>query len=298
MKSLRIILALSLCGAVSTSHALISRFSKPLMAGFASSIRAKALRPKFVLGSGLLGTGLFSSYAYQQKQIQENKFKSDGKITIKNLAGDIEVEGWDHDRLHVEISKEANDQATLNDITFETNITDDVASVNAIYKGKYTFDNPPAVTTTNGAGIFFGDQRAPLVNYTVKVPRLSHVVVKNQSGNAKFKNILGSIDTETWAGDIETDCCSSVTSKSMSGSIKLFSSRGCARAHTMSGNALITGSFYFPLQEAHASSISGNVSINGAKEAYGKSVIGNVEVRGAAKGSATSTTGNAIFFGE
>lgn len=295
MKTLRIILALSLCGAVSTSHALISRLSKPLLAGLA---RAKALQPKFIIGSGLFGTtSLLSSYAYQQKFIHENAFERSGTVTIKNLAGNVDVEGWDQDRLHVEISKGAQNQATLNDMNVETKITADTADINAVYKGKYTFDDAPTIIE-QGSKTYFNGQQAPSIHYSVKVPRLAHVIVRNRVGKIQFKDVDGSVIAETISGDIDTEKCNNITANSTSGSIHLKNARGSySNAKTVSGNISITGDsrIFF---SSTASSVTGNVSINGAREAHGTSVTGNVEIRGATKGSAKSTTGNAIFFGE
>lgn len=84
MKVTRIILVLGLCGIASTSHAFASRLGKPFISRFASSVRAKALHPKFILGSGL-----FSSYAYQQKLADE---ANQNQTNSKELEDKIEFD--------------------------------------------------------------------------------------------------------------------------------------------------------------------------------------------------------------
>lgn len=290
MKSVRILLALALCGAVSNSHAVVSRFAKPFASRLVSSVRS---RPKLILGAGLLGTGAFSSYAYQQKLIRNDSFSTTGTITIKDLSGNIDVEGWDKDRLHIEALKEANDLSAFNDTEIVINSTPTTVDVTTVHRTQYTADTPPTIKIT-GSEVYFNDRLAPSVRYAVKVPYNSHLKIKTIVGSVKLKDIHGSVNVQTVSGNIDTDLCFGVAAKSTSGNINLRNSEREVTAETVAGNVSIAGKKDW-LKSATAKTVSGNVFIYGAETAHAKSVVGNVRVSGVFSGSASSAAGNAEF---
>lgn len=289
MKSLRILLVLALCGGANLSQAmwlracraiasrLATRCAQPMQAvkaGFptqqkhAASFRTElsnSLKKMSPFSRGLLLAGLIAPVAtaasvYESRTTQSFDFPSKRFVTVKGIIGDINVEGWDKEKIEIRTIKKAETLDCLNRTTVRAEADKNDASITTLHQcGEHTYHSDTLASCSHL-------KHHAKVEYQLRIPANSSLSVKTLQGNITVTGIRGSVKAH--AMDITTTGCANVTAKA-EGNVTLINTSGKAYAESFVGNASITQSLWTqwtqpPLSDATAISKLGNASISGA----------------------------------
>ena len=125
------------------------------------------------------------------------------RLTVTNISGPVQIEGWDRDTIQVHYVKQARGEENLADFKIEIETDGDTLKVRPLYQ--------PNV------GLRFGS-----VSFDIKVPKtLKEIKVNNVSGNISVNDLGADIaqELETVSGAIESNRSGDLRAKSTSGSI-------------------------------------------------------------------------------
>lgn len=320
MKTLRILLVLALCGGANMSQAmwlragraiasrLATRCAQPMqavkagmasaskpMASFRSGLSNSFKNRRAMAGLAFFGSGGAAAYGYKHTTSQESAFSKNGTITIKDIAGSINVKGWEHDRLEIKTSKEACTQEDLDQTKISIKTTQDNADLQTNI-GSKSFDNYPTIISYDNQ-TYINGKPAIRVRYDVRAPHYAQLVLRTVAGNIALEGILGSVDAQTISGKIETTRCQNIKASSTSGNVYLEQSYGTADASSTSGNVMITNN-QKALDVASQFGLEGQTKGFTLEHATATSTTGNATIIGAVKGKASSTTGKVSFNGQ
>jgi hypothetical protein len=204
---------------------------------------------------GLSPTSSFAKEKYEEKFEKTVALAKDGKVYLKNLAGDIDVKTWDRGEVKIDalkISKhssmdKAKEYAGLVKIT----VTEEGRTLSI--KTEYPKKGPKGMSVS--------------VNFNLTIPSGATADINSVSGDLTLANIGGAAKAETVSGD--------VTLEKVAGTLK---------GKTTSGDVTVTDA----AKGAYAKSVSGNVrvdNVNGDAELY--TVSGTIKA-GSVKGSITA----------
>ncbi|MEO8592183.1 MAG: DUF4097 family beta strand repeat-containing protein [Candidatus Solibacter sp.] len=168
---------------------------------------------------------------------------SNGRVSIHNLYGDVQITAWDRDEVLVEATKHSADASALNDAQIVVDSSSGLVSIRTQYSG--------------------GDADHPAsVEYRIKVPRgatLENVKLINgglslsgMKGSVKASSVNGSIRAEGMQGTVELSTvngfleagfqriskCNPISLSSVNGPIKVSLPSGAGAhvsAHNLSG---------------------------------------------------------------
>lgn len=201
-----------------------------------------------------------------ERIVRQFKVGPDGVLDINNVSGRIVVTAGGADTIEVEAVKRV--RSRTGDAREQLAQT----TVRMVGEGRRV-----EVRT-----IYTGRNMHASVDYTVTAPAGTSVYAHSMSGDIRITNIKGEVRAEAVSGDVEATGASNATMvRSMSGEV------------TVGGVASD--------DELRASSVSGTVTVNGAKvrSLDADSISGDVRVNGAACGrvSARSISGNLSFEG-
>jgi hypothetical protein len=256
------------------------------------------MRTGFVLSTALAVLLLPASQALAQERIEKSlEAPIDGVVTVKNLRGQVVVEGWDRE----EVSLGADLEKRAEGLVFERD-------------GKRTRVEVKLrenASDSNGdAAMVIGGEGSKLV---LKVPAGSRIEIEGVatdidarsvaslkvhtvSGDATVSEVKGGMDLKTVSGDILVGGSGPGGSriKSASGDMKLDLSARELQLSTVSGNLDVTlGEF----DQLDASAVSGNLKVSGALAREGRvelaTVSGdcNVQLRGTVDARIVISTG-------
>jgi hypothetical protein len=189
---------------------------------------------------------------YAGKSIEERRAADPaGEIEIVNLAGKVEVEGWD--RNEVEVSGTAGDNVERVEVTGEGNHT--------------------SIQVMSSSGHRWGfDSEVRLV---VHVPAKSMVTATLVSSDFKVMGLLGRLKLQTVSGNLSGEAGGDVSAATVSGQVRL--SARAAKAieiKTISGDIHLTGGG----GDVDITTVSGSATIELADVSRGrfKTVSGDV----------------------
>jgi hypothetical protein len=203
--------------AIASRFVVASRLSKPIAAKFSAQSKPTiSFKPGFFTGlrsvrplsKGLLLVGAVApttaaAYAYQYNQSRIHNFSTtNGRVIIKCVKGDINVEGWNKNELQWGYTKEANSSNVLD----KTGINEKVESSHEASFETYQYPHGGNSFARHGYdNPLWAIEPAAKVVFTVKVPRDTNIIAKTHLGNIRVKGITGSIDAQTTSGTINTD---------------------------------------------------------------------------------------------
>ena len=211
-------------------------------------------------------------------------FTNTGDITIENGIGQVNIEGWSRNVLHIQTIKRAATQAILDATLVDIKTDEQTATIKTIHRQRQGFasgtqfdfngiqgDN--SVFVSNGSFVMRGDgmsaggaqlvtiTSAAVVDYFIHAPHLASVTVNSGSGPITIKKLLGGIITKSGSGATKIKGSVNAEARSGSGRIKISNAGGKANAHTGSGNIVVKGN----LNHVYARTIGGNITVKRAK---------------------------------
>lgn len=141
------------------------------------------------------------------------------RLEVNNVAGPIQIEGWDQDYIEVHYVKQARTRQALANFPVEMDKSGDTLSIRPVYQPL--------------AGPMFGS-----VSFEIKVPSsLAYVKAHNVSGGISLSHLASDVEQEleTVSGSIETERSGDLRAKSTSGSIEFSFSGRRLEANSISG---------------------------------------------------------------
>jgi len=210
------------------------------------------MRTSFIRFSALSALALAASVAHAEKNIEE-RLAADprGNVEINNVAGSIELQGWD--KAQVEVTGTAGS---------------DVDHVSV--RGDPGHIRVQVVTRENRLWGSGGS-----ANLIVRVPAKSSVTATLVSADFKVSGLLGDLKLQSVSGDVKGDVGGDLRAGSVSGDIHLNArSAKSIAVRTVSGDITLGGGS----GETDVTSVSGTVKVDeGAQtRAHFKSVSGDI----------------------
>jgi DUF4097 and DUF4098 domain-containing protein YvlB len=190
-----------------------------------------------------------------------------GQVEIQNVAGSVEVTGWDRPEVRV--------TGTLGEGTERLELTesgDRVVLRVIIPEGRRNVRDTDLV---------------------VRVPARKTLVVHTVSATIEVSRMLGRVESRSTSGDVVVDGSpESVRSSSTSGNVRLDVTTARVEASSTSGHVEVAGTVR---ESVAAETVSGHVEVRAATpEVAAKSVSGNVSVAGATTRVAASTVSGSV----
>lgn len=240
-------------------------------------MKEKKLSRIAILAVGLLLVLSVSAGAMAAKEKFEAKFDKvesldrDGKVTVSNISGKIDVKTWAEARVKISALK-VSEAATLDKakeniekVTIEVTKTGNVLRIESKY---------PEHKLRGGDGL------SVRVDYEIWIPDKASAKIKCLSGNVSVENVGGTLEGDVTSGNIVvSNAAKDVDCRTMSGTIELRDVTGDVNLKVVSGNIIaerIKGSF-------EAETTSGNVKardILDAKSVRAKVLSGNISYDG------------------
>jgi len=227
---------------------------------------------------------------YEEKFEQSVALARDGKVILRNLAGDIEVKVWDKAEVQIQALKvsrtDSEEQAGKNfeKVTIEVSKDGNTLRIETKRDRDY-FKNSSNIKNVT-------------VDFWLTIPARSAADMKSISGDIVMEDIGGDAKADTVSGDIDmtgiagvlkayavsgdltvTGAGSGVDCESVSGELKIRGVKGGADLKTVSGDILLENS----QGDVEAEVVSGDIElidISGADEVRSKSVSGSVKYVG------------------
>lgn len=227
----------------------------------------------------------YVSYVYAlEEEIIEKELDLDknGKVYIKNISGNIAVQGWHHNSVLVTARKVAQEKDDLE------NVTVDISRTNGTVR----------IITNYRSGIRYRSANVS-VHYELSIPSKAALEVETVSGNVEAEKIGGYSNVTSVSGNISVaDAEEGADTKSVSGKVRIIDALRKARAKTVSGSVYlenISG-------EAEGKTVSGDIvmrNIMGSVSA--ENISGRIELAAVAKSEsveAKTISGKVVYEGE
>ena len=172
---------------------------------------------------------------------------ADGRVSLSNINGDVEVTGWNRNEVQIDALKTARDQQRLDEARIDVNGSGNSVEIETHYPSHLINNNPASVHYTlhvpQGARI----DKIDLVNGALTVQKLSGEIEANLvNGKLRASDLTGVADLDTVNGTIEANYASLNNVRE----IKLGSVNGTV-------NLLLPQS---PNAEVEASTVNGSIS--------------------------------------
>ena len=204
---------------------------------------------------------------------EHRPLKADGHVVVKNVAGGIEVSGWDHDEVSI--------TGTLGDGVDHLDVSGDASQLTVEVKlpknSHITGDTHLKLQVPAGASVDLSSVSADIVATGL------HAAVKANtiSGDVDFELESPQISVQTVSGDIILRSPSqNTTVNSVSGDLRMNGPRGDLSATTVSGNLELQGGG--PFHQIKLKTISGDsrvdVSLTNDGRIVGESLSGDIDL--------------------
>lgn len=206
----------------------------------------------------LVGAG---PLAAQQRVDETRPAAPDGVVEIRNVAGSVEVSGWDREEVRV--------AGTLEE---------DVEELTVDRSGRRT--RIEVRLPEDGHG------READADLTIRVPRGSDVTVSTVSAGIDVADVDGDLDLSSVSGGVEVGSgAGPVRAESISGTVRVEGGRDEVRARSTSGRVEVRG----VRGTVEAASVSGPVDVSGStlREVQIETVSGGARLEGGLTSDAT-----------
>ncbi len=221
----------------------------------------------------LAAAPLLAEEKYEEKFAKTEALAKNGKLSLRNISGDIEIAVWKEAQVKIEALKTSKapslEKAKENaaKVTIEVVKEGDLVRVETIY---------PKRT----GGFWRGDDLRVSVDYKVWVPDQAAVELKSVSGDVDVAALGGTARIECVSGDIELAGAAGAEIKLTSGDLVLRNVGGDVFIKAVSGDIGVTG----VKGSVQADAVSGDIELRdiaGARTVDVKTVSGNVTYVGA-----------------
>lgn len=214
----------------------------------------------------------------KDKIVKSYALTRDGRVTLQNIAGDIEVTSWKNDQVKITAMHAGGPKNDLNEVVHITQTSGDIR-----------------INTRSNKSFGIFRSKLTSVRYELLIPESTHVKIETTSGNVNINDIGGGLDVETVSGDIKIFTAKKgVRSKTISGDIyvkdiygntNLKTTSGDIRIHDLDGSLeaeSVSGDMDFKNIDGKVDlkTTSGDVSISGLKGSIeAESVSGDIDVK-------------------
>lgn len=165
----------------------------------------KIMRIAFLLAMGAVAAGYVGADTVSQQPVQTTHtesvdFAPGGTIRFNDSSGYLSVEGWDQPKIEISIVKsmgydsEPAAQAThlLDSVNVKSERRSDTEFVISTARAR----------THNRFTHALGFGRDAAVEYVIRIPRNSHLIVSHANGYVSVTGVTGSIEADNRRGDI------------------------------------------------------------------------------------------------
>lgn len=230
-----------------------------------------------IFASLVLLLGLYPGIA-ADKETHEEKFEKtvslakDGRVTLSNISGDVEVKTWGQGQVKIDAMKVSKAsslskaQENAKKVTIEVSEGADAVRIETRYpEGKFRWG---------------GDSLNVSVHYKLWIPEMASLKVKSVSGDISAEKVGGTLELGAVSGDIDvTKAGRGAECSSVSGDVRLVEITGDVHLKSVSGEIdveQVKGS-------VEAESVSGKILLKGvsmAKTVKAKTVSGDIRYLG------------------
>jgi len=150
-----------------------------------------------------------------------------GRFSLENTNGRVEVTGWDEARVTIEATKRAGSAHALDELKVEVTGEGDNVRVRTRY---------PRPRWMGGSG---------RVDYVIRVPRTAQVSVENVNGRVEVDGVAAEVEVSTVNGSVEVrEAAGAVEASAVNGSVAVSLARvdpeGRSELHTTNGSVRLT----------------------------------------------------------
>ena len=152
---------------------------------------------------------------------------ANGRVSIDNMNGDVEISGWDRNEVEIDAVKTARDRQRLDDTRIEVDSSSNSVEITTHYQEHFFNNNPASVHYTLHVPSKARIDRINLVNGSLTLQQLSGEIRANLvNGKLRASDLAGEGDLATVNGTIDANYSSlkdvrEIKIKSVNGSINL-----------------------------------------------------------------------------
>jgi DUF4097 and DUF4098 domain-containing protein YvlB len=203
----------------------------------------------------------------EEKFSRTENLDRNGRVSIENISGTIEVRTWDKAQVQIDavkVSEASSDERAKENL--------DLVKIEIVNEG-----GSLRIETKYPENRMFGRNIKVHVNYVIVIPDQAALRVKNVSGDIAVQKIGGDLDIDEVSGGVKIDgAARSVDCKAVSGDIVLNGAAGEVNVKAVSGRITardVKGSI-------EAESVSGDINLRDVREASSvraKTISGEIE---------------------
>lgn len=151
----------------------------------------------------------------------------DGRVSLNNINGDVEITGWNRNEVQIDAVKSARDQERLNEMQIEVNGSGNSVEIETKYPHHLVNNNPGGVHYTLHVPQNARIDKIDLVNGSLTVEKLSgEVRASLVNGKVHASDLTGTSDLATVNGALDASYASlsnvrEIKLESVNGSIDL-----------------------------------------------------------------------------
>jgi DUF4097 and DUF4098 domain-containing protein YvlB len=169
---------------------------------------------------------------------------ADGRVSLSNVNGNVEITGWDRNEVQIDAVKSARDQERLDEARIEVNSSGNSVEIVTRYPSHLVNNNPASVHYTLHVPQNARLEKIDLVNGSLTVQKVMGEVNANLvNGALHASELSGTADLATVNGSIKADYTSldkvrEIKLKSVNGSVDLLlpqSPNADVSAHSVNG---------------------------------------------------------------
>jgi len=152
---------------------------------------------------------------------------ADGRVSLSNINGDVEITGWNRNEVQIDAVKTARDQQRLDEARIDVNGSGSSVEIETHYPSHLMNNNPASVHYTLHVPQNARIDKINLVNGALTVQKLSGEIEANLvNGKLRASDLTGSADLATVNGTMEANYASlnnvrEIKLKSVNGSVNL-----------------------------------------------------------------------------
>ncbi len=131
---------------------------------------------------------------------------ADGRVSLNNVNGDVEITGWSKNEVQIDAMKTAPDQQRLDNMRIEVNNNADSVEIQTRYPEGRTNNNPGSVRYTLYVPQNARLDKINLVNGSLTVQKISGEIDANLvNGKLRASDLAGTADLATVNGTVEAN---------------------------------------------------------------------------------------------
>jgi DUF4097 and DUF4098 domain-containing protein YvlB len=131
---------------------------------------------------------------------------ADGRVSLNNINGDVEITGWSKNEVQIDAVKTAPDQERLNNMRIEVNTSGNSVDIETKYPERLVNNNPGSVHYTLHVPQNARIDKINLVNGSLDIQKVSgEVNASLVNGKVRASDLAGTADLATVNGPVEAN---------------------------------------------------------------------------------------------